>query len=63
VTVADQIIAIAEHRGLPAREGASLTALIAALDADGDIPIAAFAVMAEMVSYLTRADAPKDETP
>jgi type III secretion system FlhB-like substrate exporter len=49
VTVAEQILALAGDR----EEETSLAELIAKLDAESDIPIAAFATMAEIVRVLT----------
>ena len=55
MTVTEQIIALAERHGLATPEDANLADLLAALDADSDIPVAAFAAMVEIVRYLTTA--------
>jgi hypothetical protein len=49
VTVAEQILALAGDR----EEETSLAELVAKLDAESEIPIVAFAAMAEIVRILT----------
>jgi hypothetical protein len=49
VTVAEQILALAGDR----EEETSVVELVAKLDAESDIPIAAIAAMAEIVRILT----------
>ena len=55
---AEQILAIAFAHGVRVREDADLAAVLAALDVDSPIPPAAIATVAEILSYVYRADGP-----
>ena len=54
--VAEQILEIAFARGIKVREDADLVQILAALDVDSDIPTEAFAAVAEILSYVYRAN-------
>lgn len=53
--VARQILEIAFARGIKVREDADLAEVLAAVDIDSEIPLAAFAAVAEILSYVYRA--------
>lgn len=55
-TVADQILAIAFAEGVKVREDADLAQLLAVLEVDSEIPVEAMAAVAEILSYLYRAN-------
>jgi flagellar biosynthesis protein len=59
--IAERILELAFSSGVKVREDADLVEVLAALDADEDIPVAAFAAVAEILSYVYRANA--DEAP
>lgn len=55
-TVAEQILAIAFAKGIKVREDADLVKLLSVLDIDSEIPIEAFAAVAEILAYVYRAN-------
>ncbi len=55
--VARQILEIAFANGLKVREDADLAEILSAIDIDSDIPLEAFAAVAEILSYIYRANA------
>ena len=56
-TFADQILEIAWNHNIKVREDADLAEVLAAIDVDSEIPIEAFAAVAEILSYVYRANA------
>jgi len=69
-SVAETILAIAFARGIKVREDADLAELLAAVDLDQEIPVEAFAAVAEVLAHVYRVNgratpAPDDsgETP
>ncbi len=54
--VAEQILAIAFEKGVPVREDADLAQILAAVELDAEIPIDALAAVAEILSYIYRAN-------
>lgn len=54
--VAAQILAIAFEKGVPVREDADLAQILAAVELDAEIPIDALAAVAEILSYVYRAN-------
>jgi len=54
--VAEQILAIAFEKGVRVREDADLAELLAAVDLDEEIPVEAFAAVAEVLTYVYRAN-------
>jgi flagellar biosynthesis protein len=54
--VADQILAIAFEKGVPVREDSDLAQILAAVELDAEIPIDALAAVAEILSYVYRAN-------
>ena len=62
--VAEQILQIAWANDIKVREDADLVEVLAAIDVESDIPVEAFAAVAEILSYVYRANAgeiPLDE--
>jgi len=55
-TVAERILAIAFDAGVKVREDADLAEVLAALDIGCEIPLEAFAAVAEILSYVYRAN-------
>ncbi|KAA5604506.1 hypothetical protein F1188_15850 [Roseospira marina] len=55
-TVAEQILAIAFAQGVRVREDADLAELLAAVEVDSEIPVEALAAVAEILSYVYRAN-------
>lgn len=55
-SVAEQILAIAFAKGVKVREDADLVKLLSVLDIDSEIPIEAFAAVAEILAYVYRAN-------
>lgn len=55
--VAEQILQIAWANDIKVREDADLVEILSAIDVDSDIPIEAFAAVAEILSYVYRANA------
>lgn len=54
--VAEQILAIAFEKGVPVREDADLAQILAAVELDAEVPIDALAAVAEILSYVYRAN-------
>ncbi len=54
--VAEQILAIAFEKGVPVREDADLAQILAAVELDSEIPLDALAAVAEILSYVYRAN-------
>lgn len=54
--IAEQILAIAFEKGVPVREDADLAQILAAVELDAEIPIDALAAVAEILSYVYRAN-------
>ena len=54
--VAEQIIAIAFANGVKVREDANLANILAAVDINSEIPLEAFAAVAEILSYVYQAN-------
>ena len=52
--VAEQILQIAFAHGIKVREDADLVEVLAAIELESEIPIAAFAAVAEILTYLYR---------
>lgn len=52
--LAEQIIALAEARGIEIRKDADLVNLLAAVPLDAPIPIEAYVAVAEILSYIYR---------
>ena len=50
--VARQIVEIAEANGITVREDADLAQILSKVDIDSEIPLEAFAVIAEILSYV-----------
>lgn len=62
-SVAEQILEIAFAKGVPVREDPDLVELLAAVELDAEIPVDAIAAVAEILSYIYRANGrPQDET-
>ncbi len=55
--VAQEILAIAFEHGVRVREDADLAQLLAMLELDSPIPLEAFAAVAEILTYLQKAQA------
>lgn len=55
-TTAEQILEIAFAKGIKVREDANLAQLLSAVDEDSEIPLDAFAAVAEILVYLYRAN-------
>ena len=54
--IAEQILAIAFEKGVPVREDSDLAQILAAVELDSEIPIDALAAVAEILSYVYRAN-------
>ena len=54
--VAEQILQIAFDRGIKVREDADLAEMLSAIDIDSEIPVEAFAAVAEILTYVYRAN-------
>jgi flagellar biosynthesis protein len=54
--VAEQILAVAFEKGVPVREDSDLAQILAAVELDAEIPIDALAAVAEILSYVYRAN-------
>jgi len=54
--VAEQILAIAFAHGVKVREDADLAQILSAVDVDSEIPLEALAAVAEILSYVYRAN-------
>jgi flagellar biosynthesis protein len=55
-TFAEQILQIAWANNIKVREDADLVEVLSAIDVDSEIPIEAFAAVAEILAYLYRAN-------
>ena len=55
-SIAEQILQIAFANGVKVREDADLAELLSAIDVDSEIPIEAFAAVAEILAYVYRAN-------
>ena len=55
--VAEQIIQLAWANEIKVREDADLVEILSAIDVESEIPIEAFAAVAEILSYVYRANA------
>ncbi len=54
--IAERILAIAFAKGIRVREDADLAELLSLIDIDSEIPIEAFAPVAEILAYVYRAN-------
>jgi flagellar biosynthesis protein len=54
--VAEQILQIAFAHGVKVREDADLVEVLSQVDVDSDIPLEAFATVAEILAYVYRAN-------
>ena len=54
--VAEQILAIAFANDIKVREDADLAQMLSAIDIDSEIPLDAFAAVAEILAYVYRAN-------
>jgi len=63
--VAEQILQIAFAHDVKVREDADLAELLSAIDIDSEIPVEAFAAVAEILAYVYRANhaAPLENEP
>jgi flagellar biosynthesis protein len=52
--LAERLLEIAFEHGIPVRQDADLAEIIAAMEIDSEIPVAAFAAVAEILSYVYR---------
>jgi flagellar biosynthesis protein len=55
--IAEKILKLAELNGVPVRTDPDLMALLNAIDVGDEIPVEAFAAVAEILAYLYRANA------
>ncbi len=55
-TVAEQILALAFAHDVKVREDADLVEILEAIDVDSEIPLSALAAVAEILTYLYRAN-------
>ena len=55
-SIAEQILAIAFAKGIKVREDADLAKLLSVIEIDSEIPIEAFATVAEILAYVYRAN-------
>lgn len=58
--LAEQILEIAFAQGVKVREDAELADILEAVDVDSEIPLEAFAAVAEILAYVYRANARMD---
>lgn len=58
--IAEQILRLAFERGIRVREDASLAEMLVAIDIDSPIPTEAFMAVAEILSYVYRANGAPD---
>jgi flagellar biosynthesis protein len=54
--MAEQILKLAEEHGVEIREDADLATLLSKLDIDAVIPLEAYAAVAEILSYIYKAN-------
>lgn len=59
--VAEQILQIAFDRGIKVRKDADLAQILSVIDIDSEIPVEAFAAVAEILLYVYRANDRLDE--
>lgn len=59
--VAEQILEIAFAEGVPVREDPDLVELLATLELEAEIPVDAIAAVAEILSYIYRANGRADD--
>lgn len=59
--VAEKIIQIALDQGIEIRQDADLLQILKAVDIDAEIPVEAFAAVAEIISYIYQMNAQKAE--
>ena len=62
-TIAEQILAIAFAQCVPVREDSDLVELLAAVDLDAEVPLHALAAVAEILTYVYRANGLMPEGP
>lgn len=62
-SVAEQILEIAFAQGVPVREDPDLVELLATLELEAEIPVDAIAAVAEILSYIYRANGSRPESP
>lgn len=55
-SIAEQILEIAFAQGIRVREDAELAEILGVLDENSEIPLAAFAAVAEILAYVYRAN-------
>ena len=60
--VAEQILAVARANGVDVREDPDLAQILAAVDVDSEIPLEAFAAVAEILAYLYRRNGQSAKT-
>ncbi len=61
--IAEQILEIAFARGVRVREDAELAEILGVLDENSEIPLAAFAAVAEILAYVYRANGDPRQPP
>jgi flagellar biosynthesis protein len=54
--IAEQIIAVAKAHGIAVREDPDLAEILAAVELDSEIPLEAWTAVAEILSYIYRAN-------
>lgn len=54
--IAEQIIAVAKAHGVTVREDPDLAEILAAVEVDSEIPLEAWSAVAEILSYIYRAN-------
>lgn len=59
--IAEQIIAIAREHGVEIRENRDLAQMLSALEIDAPIPLEAYQAVAEILSYIYRANEKQKE--
>lgn len=59
--VAEEILAIAFAQGIKVREDADLAEVLSQIEIDSPIPVEAFAVVAEILSYVYQANASRKQ--
>ena len=57
LTIAQKIIKIAEENGIEIRQDADLLQILKAVDINEEIPVEAFAAVAEIISYIYQKNA------
>ena len=61
--IAEQILQIAFDRGVKVRTDADLAEILAAVEVDSEVPLQALAAVAEILSYVYRAQGQMDAEP